>query len=269
MRRITLGFSLVLAALTAWGEPAAPTGETESQQQAWQRLMDMANYLADAEKFRVNMRTGYEVVQDNGQKIEFGEKRTLSLNRPNQLRIEEQASQGEKSVLLVDGKNITMLDAEEGVYAQAPQPGNIDAAVMYFVRGLQMRLPLAPLLLTTFPEEMAKRVQAIDLVETTSILGQPTQHLAARTETVDFQVWISEGDKPLPLRIVLTYPQEVGQPQFWADFSEWNLAPRFASDTFIFKAPADTRQIHYAAQFAPATDASSSSDGDKTQGEKP
>jgi hypothetical protein len=54
----------------------------------------------------------------------------------------------------------------------------------------------------------------------------PCDHLAVRTAGgVDFQVWIAQGDEPLPRRIVITYKDENGQPQFWADFSNWNLAP--------------------------------------------
>ena len=50
-------------------------------------------------------------------------------------------------------------------------------------------------------------------------------HLAARTDTVDFQVWVADGDKPLPQRVVITYKKAKGEPQFWAQFSDWNLAP--------------------------------------------
>lgn len=270
MRKISLGFSLLLATLVGCGDPASPpsaSGDDVSPSPASaetaagpvvyepaERLMAMAKYLADTPAFRVNMRVGYEVVQASGQKIEFGEKRSLAVNRPDQMRVDVVASNGIDSMMLIDGSNITVMDGEEGVYAQAPQPGNIDAAVMYFVRALQMRLPLAPLLLTTFPDELDKRIQAIDLVETTDILGQSSHHLAARTANVDFQVWIADGAQPLPLRIVLTYPQEEGQPQFWADFSDWNMAPQFDADSFAFKVPTGARQIAYAAQFATSTD---------------
>jgi Predicted periplasmic protein (DUF2092) len=42
---------------------------------------------------------------------------------------------------------------------------------------------------------------------------------------VDFQLWIADGDQPLPLRAVLTYRREAGQPQFRAQFSDWNFEP--------------------------------------------
>lgn len=260
MRSRLLLVSVLLATQVAWAEDAAPTAspesgtvatETESQQFARARLMDMAKFIASKDAFGVTLRIGYDVVQDNGQKIEFGEIRDIAVQRPNRARVEERASHGGRDLMLFDGTHITTHDGDSGVYAQAPQPGDIDATVMYFVRDLQMRLPLAPMFMSRFPEELQRRVQSIEYVESTEILGEPAHHIAARTANVDFQVWIADSERPLPLRIVLTYTQDEGQPQFRADFSKWELSPRFDSDTFAFKPPAGAKQIAFAAQFAP------------------
>ena len=97
-----------------------------------------------------------------------------------------------------------MLDAEAGVYAQAPQPGTIDDTLGYFVRDRRMRMPLALLMTTRLLGVLAGAVKTIDHVESTEILGVPTQHIAARTDNVDFQFWIKKGKSPLPLRVVIT-----------------------------------------------------------------
>jgi hypothetical protein len=249
----------VLAAHNAWAEEAAPKAvaptsapaaatESESQQFARSRLMDMAKFLAGTKKFSATLRAGYDVVQKNGQKIEFGEIRELAVQRPNLARIEQRASHGGRDLMLFDGKLITMFNGDAGAYAQAPQPGDIDATVVYFKRDLKMRLPLAPLLMTHLPEELQSRVQSIDYVEYTEIMGEPAHHIAARTANVDFQVWIADSKRPLPLRIVMTYPKADGQPQFWAEFSKWNLSPRFGKAVFEFKPPADAKKIVFAVQ---------------------
>jgi hypothetical protein len=246
----------LLSAQGVWAEDAAPTAvpESESQQFARERLMEMAKFLAAKDAFSVTLGVAYDVVQDSGQKIEFGEIRELAIQRPKHVHIVEKGSDGEKNVLLFDGSNITVSNGVGGVYAQVPQPGDLDATVLYFVRDLRMRLPLAPMFMTRFPEELQRRVQSIEYVESTEILGEPAHHLAARTADVDFQVWIADSDRPLPLRIVLTYTQAEGQPQFRADFSKWDLAPRFGKATFAFKPPAGAQQIAFAAHFSAAPD---------------
>jgi hypothetical protein len=65
---------------------------------------------------------------------------------------------------------------------------------------------------------------------------------------VDFQVWIADGDKPLLQRIVLTYKEAVGQPQFWADFVNWDLAPRLDDATFSAQIPDGLQRVAFAAE---------------------
>jgi hypothetical protein len=252
----------LLATNVAWAETATAP-QTDSQQFARARLMEMAKFLSSAEKFSVTLRVGYDVVQADGQKIEFGEVRELSVHRPDRARILETPSDGKHDLMLFDGKRITIFDGGTDRYAQAPQPGDLDATAIYFVRDLQMRLPLAPMFTRQFPEELQRRVKSIDYVERTTILGKPAHHIAARTENVDFQVWIADGKQPLPLRVVLNYPAAEGQPQFWANFSKWNMSPRFGKSTFAFKPPADAKQIVFAVQLLPQSGAPSLNQGGK------
>jgi len=246
--------------------PEAPA--TESQRLARDRLMEMARFLGKTDRFSASLRIAYDVVQDDGQKIEFGETRELAVQRPDRIRIVATSSDGDHNSMLFDGKLITISDDAAKVYAQAPQPGDIDATVVHFVRDLQMRLPLAPLLMARSADELQRRVRSIDYVEHTDILGEPAHHIAARTANVDFQVWIADGKQPLPLRIVMNYPTAEGQPQFRADFSDWDLSPRFGKKAFKFEPADDAKRILFAVQLLPA--ASSPPSGRKTnEGAKP
>jgi hypothetical protein len=60
-------------------------------------------------------------------------------------------------------------------------------------------------------------------------------------------VWISQGDRPLPLRVVLTYKNTPGQPQFRAQFSDWNFDIKPADSLFAFTPPAGVNRIPFAA----------------------
>jgi hypothetical protein len=57
-------------------------------------LNRMAATLAQAQGFSVTMRAGYDIVQDTGQKITFGERRRFTLSRPDRLRVEVEESDG-------------------------------------------------------------------------------------------------------------------------------------------------------------------------------
>jgi hypothetical protein len=211
-------------------------------------LLRMANYLAQAPKFTVNMSDNYDTLQATGQMIEFGEKRKIILSRPNGLRVEMEESSGEKHVFTYDGKDMTVFNPSQNVYAQTAKAGGIDEAVVYLLKDLHMRLPLAALLISRFPTEIETRTLSLEYVEKTAIHGVPTHHLAGSTDTVDYQVWIAEGAQPLPQRIVMTYKNAEGQPQFRAQFTDWNLAPTVNDADFAFTPPEGGRKIIFAAQ---------------------
>src|SRR5215469_13340030 len=210
-------------------------------------LMRMADYLAKSPAWSVTIHTAYDAVQPDGFKVEWNEMRTVTLKRPDRLRVESERSDGARSLVLFDGKTITSFDESARVYAQEPHPGSVDDAVVCFVHDLGMRLPLALMLVDRLPAELQQRIQAVKYVEKTQTLGTPAYHIAAKTPTVDFQVWIAEGDRPLPLRVVLTYKDTRSQPQFRAQFSDWNLDIKPADTLFAFTAPAGVNRIPFAA----------------------
>jgi len=211
-------------------------------------LLRMANYLAKAQAFTVNLRDSYDAVQASGEKIEFAATRKLTVSRPNDLRVEREENDGKKSIVLYDGKDITIFSPSDNVYAQTAKAGGIDEAVKYFLKDLNMRLPLAVLLVSQLPAELERRTESLDYVEKTSIYGQAAHHLAGRTATVDYQIWIAEGAQPLPLRVVLTYKLAEGQPQFRAQFSDWNLTPQINDAQFAFTPPEGAKKIAFLAQ---------------------
>jgi hypothetical protein len=207
----------------------------------------MANYISAARQFQVSMRLGYDVVQESGQKLEFSERRRITVVRPDRLRVDIEKSDGEKAMVLYDGKKITAYSETHQVYAEAEIAGTIRDALVYFLRDLQMRMPLAIMLTENFPAEMESRVEELAFVEISAITDTPSVHLAGRTAQIDFQMWIPRTGNPLLRRVVITYRDEEGQPNFWADFLDWNLSPAITDQTFAFAPPAGAEQIPFLA----------------------
>ena len=236
-----LSISLVAAKM-----PTDKPNDGESQAKARAILASMAEFLSKTPRMSVTVHGAYDAVQPNGCKVEWNEIRKVALRRPDQLRVDAERSDGARSLILFDGKNITAFDESRQVYAQAAQPGGVDQTVIHFVRDMGMRLPLAVLLLSRLPEELQARVQTVAYVERTTTLGVPAHHLAGRTDTVDFQLWIADSDKPLPVRAVLTYKNAPGQPQFRAGFEDWDVAANLSDSMFTFTPPAQSHRIPFA-----------------------
>jgi hypothetical protein len=258
---ITIRAAAAAVAVTALAAPAAPVGQsaggapaTSTGAQADPRaiLMRMANYLAALPAFSVRINSNYDVVQASGQKIEFGERREVILNRPNRLRVNTERSDGHLTAAVFSGTELVLVDVTGKAYASTPQPGALDDSILHMVSDLRMRLPLAMLFMSRLPVEFERRVRSVDYVEKTVLFGTPAHHLAARGDTVDMQVWVSDSAQPLPLRIVLTYKDESGQPEFRAQFADWNVAPVIGEATFRAPVPGGAQKVQFAAQLAAA-----------------
>jgi len=268
-----LGASLLLASPILAAEPAAKTAGTAKtpakpaakiDAQAKTALSRMAETLAKADNISVVISGSYDVVQADGRKVQFSERRTMRLDRPGYLRVEAQESGGRKTVTAFDGTRseecrvgkefdgtaATLLDVKENVYGQADLKGSTDDALRYLVQTLGVRLPLAMLFTTTLPAELNQRLTALDYVERDDLSG--ADHLAGRMTDVDFEIWTTAEGPALPQRLTITYRTATGQPQYRAAFSDWSLnaanMPKPDLDL-----PADAERIPFLARSAAET----------------
>ena len=124
------GLLAVMAICLATAGILAPAAAQQQQAedatdaaQARTLLMHMADTLAGAKSFSVTITDGYDVVQDSGQKIEFGDTRQVIVSRPNNLRVDVETRSGDKTQILFDGTALTQFSPEENVFARAARPG--------------------------------------------------------------------------------------------------------------------------------------------------
>jgi hypothetical protein len=240
---------LILVGLSSWAfAQEQKPADKSTRAEAMYLLKYMAEYLSGAKQLQVRITSGYDVVQPTGQKIEFREARQVTLVRPDRLRIDVERDDGSNSLILFDGKNISACDVSRKVMATASRPGDIDGAMKYFVKDLKMRIPLAMLFTATLPAEVEERLMSAEVVQRVTLLDVPCLQVAARADNVDFQVWIPQTGEPLPRRIVISYRNETGQPQFWADFSQWSLAPDLPDSTFTCAPPDGTERVPFLAE---------------------
>lgn len=205
----------------------------------------MADYLAAAQEFTYHSDSSYDVVQPSGIKVEFGGSRDVLVARPNRLRMDAERRDGQRGVLVFDGETIWVSDPDEKVYAKAAQPGDLDASIDFAVVELRIKAPHADLLVPDLYEQTtAKLTGALDLGERV-LDGVVCDHLLMSNDYADFQLWITTGDQPVLQRIVITYREDPGEPQYRAHFRDWNMAPEDVRARLDFQPPDGAEQIRF------------------------
>lgn len=238
---VSLAIALAFAG-DSRAQQAAPGAEDKEARATLER---MAKFLAGAKKLSVTLDTAYDVLQPDGQMIEFGARRRVALRRPDRFRMDAEERDGTRRGLLFDGKEIYAFDLEENVYASVPKAGSNDQALDYATGELGLRIPLSELFASDLPKTVAKS-KDVSLVAEETLGGVPCEHLAVRADEVDYEVWVATGDRPLPQRVVVTYKLAPGQPRFAANLSEWNLAPDLPDALFTYEPAADAERIRVA-----------------------
>jgi hypothetical protein len=84
-----------------------------------------------------------------------------------------------------------------------------------------------------------------------TIKGAPCAHYAFRQPDVDWEIWIEEGQAPVPRKLVITTTSEKTQPQHTAVMS-WTLGARLDDQMFAFTPPPDAQRIDFAVGSAAA-----------------
>jgi hypothetical protein len=243
-KRRCLGSSIAAASLLI--PVAAPvSARSDADERAAKRVEAMASFLAKAPRLSVTADSTYDVVQDSGQKIEFGEQRVMTLRRPDRARIETIHRDGTRRGLVFDGKQLAVFDIDQKVYATAAKTGTTDAAFGYYKNDLNMRLPLSDLLASDLRKKVSDMLGSARLVSEETVNGVATDHVALRGDSADLQLWIARTGDPLPQRLVITYRLAEGQPRYEANFSGWNLAPDVPDSVFTFTPAEGAQEIPF------------------------
>ncbi len=253
---LALGLALDLAAPSAQAEPAAePTSGSEAAsarrrarteamtEDAVTRLRRGADFLAGQQRFSFGAEVTYDILQSNGVMLEFGASHDILVRRPDRLRIQAVRRDGDVKQLFFDGQSLTIDMPREDAYVKVAKPGTLYAALDYLVNDLGDPSPLEDFLSENFMARVGSRITAGFHVEYAAIGDRVCEHLAFRTDELDFQIWIEDAESPLPCRLVITYTRSEGSPQFTADFRDWNLEPVSDDGMFAFEPPASAERL--------------------------
>jgi len=253
-RTTILVSAMLLTAAAAWAD-AAPGGDEASAKQSITAVIEAntaeakalleqsASFLAAQQKFSFEAQTGFDVLQLNGQQLAFFESKKALVRRPDRVRVETNEADGDEHTISFDGKQISIDLPGENAYVAVEKAGTIDEVITYFVDNLDIPIPLNDLLSSNFYDAAQAKIVSGFYVDEVTMGKQLCHHLAFRLTDIDLQIWIEDGDRPLPCNLVITYKKAAGQPQFWARFSDWNLSPRAQDKQFEFRPPKGAERL--------------------------
>jgi hypothetical protein len=148
-------------------------------------------------------------------------------------------------VFYYDGKSLTLHNPDEKVFATVAAPGTLEEMLDFARTKLDIVAPASDLIYKNAYEVLMDGVTDGFVVGKGIVEGVRCDHLAFRAPHVDWQIWIQEGDKPLPRKFVITTRDVSGGPQFSVVVTKWNTAPKFPDGLFTFKPPKNAQEVEF------------------------
>ncbi len=236
---VVLGLVASLAAVrTTSGEPA----ESKIDPQASDLIWRWSEGVGRVTNLRLRIEDTIDQVLQTGQKVQYSHVRTATVSAPNKLRMEVVGDLANIS-MWKDDKTFTILDRDRNEYWQVSAPGTIDETMDMLLDRYGITTPLADFLTADPGKVLLSQVEAGAYLGLHHVGEKKCHHLLFSQENIDWQLWMQEADRPRIAKLVITYKNEAGQPQYTARVLEAENLEKVPAETFRFEPPAGAKKI--------------------------
>jgi hypothetical protein len=205
-------------------------------------LKAMSDYMAAQKSLSFGFDATLEVVTKDEQKLALASSGTVTLKRPDKIRVTRAGGFADVEMSF-DGKTLILLGKNLNLYTQLDVPGTIDHLVDELKDTYKRPLPAADLLLSNSYNDLMYGVIDIKDLGSGVIGGVECDYLAFRTNEVDWQIWIAQGKRPYPCRYVITSKLISGGPQYTIQIRDWKTGSEVAATDFRFKNPTKADKV--------------------------
>ena len=223
--------------------PPATVGFTSQRvvTPAAQAVLDrMTAALKSHKRYAVTAQITRDELLLYGYKLQHNETVKMWVEAPNRLRMELEGDIKNRTYVY-DGTQLVVYAPDANAYATAPAPATLAELVGALLEaGVEM--PLIDMLFQGFRGNLADDARIGLVVGQSQVDGVATDHLAFRQASVDWQLWVEQGARALPRKLLITTRYEVGDPQYQAVLT-WDVDPRTNAKAFTFEPPAGATKI--------------------------
>ena len=207
-------------------------------------LKRMSDYLATLKTFELTSNSSIDVVSVDDQRLQVDAVVRYKVASPG-FWIDFDSDLKHRQ-FFYDGKTFTIFSPELDFYAQAPAPPTNREVLKAIYDKFGISLPLEDLFRWNDGDDSdLKALTSGFSVGTARIDGVRTDHWAFRQGDYDWEVWIEQGARPLPRKLVIIDRTDPAMPGYTARLN-WNVSPTLTAKDFTFVPDAEAMRIQLA-----------------------
>ena len=219
-----------ISAQTPASSPKLPSTGLKTTDQI---LNQVCNFLQAQKSFTVEMDLTYDNVLDSEAKVQYGAYQKIWVRKPNQLRSDYIGDERNTS-FYYDGDYLTLQNTDLDLYATKPAASTIDEVFKNVEANYGFTIPMSNLFVNDPCAAVTSDIQKSMFIGSNMVNRVPGYQILFIGEDRDWQIWVSQDQQPLPMKVVITYKNLAGAPQYTAVLSKWNFDPKIPADTFTF-----------------------------------
>ncbi len=225
------------------------------QQEAIDLFKRMSTHLGKTKTLSFTSHGLLEVPDASGIKELRGRTSTVVLQRPDRFYARFLGDDGIEGEVWFDGKSFTLLysGAEGALYATIAAPegaATIDAIQDHMQEEYDFVLQVGDLLYSDVWGMSKDALLSAVYLGRKLVRGRACHHLSLEFDGVDAQLWVEDGDDPVPCRWAFTLLDEPSEPLFVTDFDSWLDNPSVDAARFRFVAPGGAKKMELKALLA-------------------
>lgn len=195
-------------------------------------LKEMSDFLGTKYKYSFKAEIMFDDIIDSGRKLQRSASEKVFVQKTNKVYIEYISDVGGQK-FWYDDSNVTILDLPRSLYSKIVVPNSIDQAFDELLKRYDYSTPFSELLFVNPYKILTENVEAGYYIGSSIVFGVPCNHLGLVDRNVDWQIWIEDGQRKIPRKLVITYKKIPGSPQFIAILKDWIFDQPFSH--FLFK----------------------------------
>jgi len=194
-------------------------------------LKQMTQFISINNNFTFKAEIMYDDMNDPGQKLQISGSEKVFIQKPAKIFMEYNTDYSSDK-LLYNLNTVTLLDSTTNLYTKIEVPESINHALDYLSDMYGYAPPLSDFFYLYPYKKMIENVRASSYVGSSVVFGVRCHHLVFEEKDKDWQIWIEDGKRKLPRKLVITYKNVPGSPQFIAILKDWILNEPFSPKLF-------------------------------------
>lgn len=183
-------------------------------------LHNMSDLLGSNDEYTFRANIMYDNVLDSHRKIQYDADETTFIKKPDKFYIGYMSDQGGYK-LWYNGGQATLLEIPTNDFSLTTLPGSIDQALTKLDEKYKFTPALSEFLFINTYKVMTANVITGAYIGKSDVFGTKCHHLLFVAKDINWQIWIQDGKRPVPRKLVITYKKLPESPQFIAVFKDW------------------------------------------------